>query len=415
MTSYLLVLTDGTFDQFVPEDASVVDHGLTFTGRGVTEYGKERNENVLHLAENFADATPPSNPLTGQLWWEVGADALNVWDGSAWVSVTTDEHILSGSYPVDNGTGIVTVTKNIAGPIQLISNAASAANLAAHLAANPAHDADAISFVPSGSVAGANVQAAIESINSNINAHVADLIAAHAASAIEFVPYLSLTSVNVQGAIEDADNERVSIDSQISTVSSDNTNHLNDLVDAHDASSISFIPGGSGLVSTEVQAAIDEIQGGAGTPGALETVQARPSATQAIGASFTQILFQTVNHGNTLGQWNTGTSAYTAAFDQEVNITYQLQFVEANNREGFMEIRNNATVLRNSRITNFDNDAGASGVEITQQREIHVKARLNAGDIVRFYCLVAAFSGLHNTQSVSTSCHIQFEVVRDLT
>lgn len=414
MTSYTLVLTDGSFDQFIPEDQTVSTHGLVFTGRGATNYGEARNENILHLAENFANVTGPTDPLTGQLWWDTGAGALNVWDGTTWVSVSVDEHILSGSYPVVGDPGTVTVTKNIAGPIPLISNALQATTLANHLVTTAAHAATAIQFTPSGSVTGANVQLAIESLDSNIDAHIADASAAHAASAISFTPYLTITGTNVQTALGQVDTDRDSIDTQIDTVSTDLTNHINDTVDAHDASAISFVPGGSGLVSVNVQDAIDEIQASTGTPGALETLQARPSSTQAIGTAFTQILFQTVQHGNALAQWNTGTSTYTAAFDQEVNIIFQMQFVIANNREAFMEIRNGGTVLRNSRITNFDNDAGASGVEITQQREIGVKARLNAGNQVRFFASINPGSGLHNTQSTATSCHIQFEVVRDL-
>ena len=421
MTSYVLVLSDGTFDQFIPEDLAVSTHGLTFTGRGVTEYGEARNENILHMIENFADTVPPaSDPLTGQLWWEVGPDELKVWDGFAWVLAALDEYIIGGSYPV-TGTylgddELIEVTKFVAGAgIDLITNVLRGVDLADHESgALVQHAATAISFTPSGSVSGANVQLAVESVDSNITAHLNDAIAAHIASAISFVPYLSLTGSTVQTAISDADTSRDGVDTEISTQQTLIDNHKADAVDAHDADHISFIPGGSGLVSTDVQAAIDEIQGSSGTPGALETLQARPSGTQQINATFTQILFQTVNHGNTLAQWNTGTSTYTAAFDQEVNITYQLTFVLENQREGFMEIRNGASVIRNSRITNFDNNSDASEVAITQMRELHVKTRLNTGNQVRFYALVNPFNVIQDTQSVSVSCHVQFEIVRVL-
>ncbi len=45
---------------------------LTLHGRGAPLYGLERNENLVHLLENFADTTAPPNPIDGQLWWNVG-------------------------------------------------------------------------------------------------------------------------------------------------------------------------------------------------------------------------------------------------------------------------------------------------------------------------------------------------------
>jgi hypothetical protein len=122
-----------------------------------------------------------------------------------------------------------------------------------------------------------------------------------------------------------------------------------------------------------------------------------------------------VLHGNALSQYNAGTSTYTAAFDQEVNIIMQLQLNMRNNGIGFLEIRNGATVLRSSNLDNRDNDAGASSTNISNQREIGVKARLTSGDEIRFYAQINPASGSFNvTQNPTFGCHIQFEVVRDL-
>ena len=420
--SYTLVLTDGRFDQFIFED-TVVDnttvptgHGLVFTGRGVTNYGEAHNENLLHLIENFADVSSPPDPLVGQMWWDAGPGELKFFGGSGFQTADIDEHILSGSYPVVGDPGIVTVTKIISGAVQLISNAVETSTLSDHINTNVGdHDATAISFVPSGSIPGSavNVQLAIEAVDANIDAHVADAVAAHAASAIEFVPFLSLTSINVQGAIEDANDERISIDAEISTSQTNINNHIVDPVDAHDADAISFIPAG-GLTSTDVQAAIDEIATSAGTPGALETLRARPSGTQSIGTAFTQILFQTVLHGNAGAQCNAGTSVYTAAFDQEVNIIFTLQMILANNTFGELEIRNGGTVLRNHQTSNRDNSDDDSKVVITQYNEIGVKARLNSGNQIRFFAKIFPFNGIHATQSVVQSCQCEFEITRDL-
>lgn len=418
MTSYVLVLTDGSFDQFIPEDQAVFSHGLTFTGRGYTAYGEERNENILHLGENFANNTGPTDPLVGQLWWDSVGAALQVWDGATWVGVSIDEYVIGdlysvvGVYPAE---GTVTINKNIGGATPLINNAVQDTSLTNHETGAAAHAATAISFVPAGSVTGANVQLAIESVDANITAHIGDATAAHAASAISFVPYLSITGTNVQTALQQANTQDQGVRDDVATQQA--------LIDSHkvsspvhDADAISFINGGTGLAAINVQDAIDEIAASAGTPGSLDNFQARPTAVQSIGTAFTQMLFQQIVHDGGLGgQWNTGTSTYTAAFDQEVNIIWQLMVNIANNREGFMEIRNGGTVLRSSRYTNFDNDAGASGVNISQQREVGVKARLNSGNQIRFYAAINPASGSFNeTQGTAVNNHIQIEVIRDL-
>lgn len=420
MTSYVLVLTDGSFDQFIPEDQAVFSHGLTFTGRGYNAYGEERNENILHLAENFSNAAGPVDPLIGQLWWDNVGGALRVWDGATWVGVSIDEYVVGGVYPVVGvypTDGTIDVIKNIAGATPLIDNALQDTSLNNHLTSPTAHSAPAITFVPSGSISGATAQLAVESVDTNITTHLNDATAAHAASAISFVPYLSITATNVQTAISQTNTNDDSVRTQVNTQQTNIDNHKNDTVDAHDASAISFIPGGSGLVSVNVQDAIDEIQGSAGTPGALATLQVRPSASQAIGTVFEVIEFDTIVHSTDglNAQWNAGTYTYTAAFDQEVNIIFQLMVNIRNNAECFMEIRNGGTVLRNSRMTNFDNDAGASGVNISQQREIGVKARISSGNQIRFYSVINPGSGPFNTtQGVVVNCHAQIEIIRDL-
>ncbi|KKM90988.1 hypothetical protein LCGC14_1233110, partial [marine sediment metagenome] len=51
---------------------------LVLHGRGASPYGTRRNENLVHLLENFSSGSPPSNPIDGQLWWDT--TDLRVWD-----------------------------------------------------------------------------------------------------------------------------------------------------------------------------------------------------------------------------------------------------------------------------------------------------------------------------------------------
>jgi hypothetical protein len=45
---------------------------LTFVGKNYTGYSKYIAENFLHLLENFASSSMPTNPTVGQLWYDTG-------------------------------------------------------------------------------------------------------------------------------------------------------------------------------------------------------------------------------------------------------------------------------------------------------------------------------------------------------
>lgn len=50
---------------------AVSNTSLRLHGRGALEWGEAVNEDLVRLTENFASASPPQSPLTGQLWAEV--------------------------------------------------------------------------------------------------------------------------------------------------------------------------------------------------------------------------------------------------------------------------------------------------------------------------------------------------------
>tara|TARA_B100001057_G_scaffold126591_1_gene125510 strand:- start:31352 stop:33373 length:2022 start_codon:yes stop_codon:yes gene_type:complete len=62
---------------------------LKIPGRNTTAYGTAIAENFLHLLENFASATQPSNPVEGQLWYDStpGKEQLKVYNLPDWVPV----------------------------------------------------------------------------------------------------------------------------------------------------------------------------------------------------------------------------------------------------------------------------------------------------------------------------------------
>lgn len=59
---------------------------IQFPGKNYAGYGPVIAENFLHLLENFAKNTAPSNPVQGQLWYDntAGVSLLKVYDGTSW-------------------------------------------------------------------------------------------------------------------------------------------------------------------------------------------------------------------------------------------------------------------------------------------------------------------------------------------
>ena len=61
---------------------------ITLIGKGFTNYGETIQENILHILENFARNTAPSNPTPGQLWFNLGTGILSVRTAAgAWKSL----------------------------------------------------------------------------------------------------------------------------------------------------------------------------------------------------------------------------------------------------------------------------------------------------------------------------------------
>ena len=53
---------------------------LTLIGKNYAGYGTFLNENFVKVLENFASATAPQYPLSGQLWWKTDTRLLQVYD-----------------------------------------------------------------------------------------------------------------------------------------------------------------------------------------------------------------------------------------------------------------------------------------------------------------------------------------------
>jgi len=91
--SYKIQLTNGNILTTIPDTQVVSTYGgLDLIGKNYPGFGTALNSDLVHIAENFADSTPPTNPLVGQLWYDTVSQSLNFWTGSSFnpISVITN-------------------------------------------------------------------------------------------------------------------------------------------------------------------------------------------------------------------------------------------------------------------------------------------------------------------------------------
>jgi hypothetical protein len=107
--SYQLNKTDGTLLlDLIDGQIDTASTNLTLVGRNYTGYGEYFNENFIKLLENFSNTAAPSNPVTGQLWWDSTEQRLKVFDGTVWKSSggpivqNTRPQMVAGDLWIDN-------------------------------------------------------------------------------------------------------------------------------------------------------------------------------------------------------------------------------------------------------------------------------------------------------------------------
>lgn len=112
--AYTIVKSDGTVLTTIADGTiNTTSTSLGLPGRNYAGYGQSLDTNQVHLLENFADGTPPPNPLRGQLWYNTNDSTLYVCptDGQsnalAWLALTSTSSGGATTF------GAVTVTGNL--------------------------------------------------------------------------------------------------------------------------------------------------------------------------------------------------------------------------------------------------------------------------------------------------------------
>ena len=92
--SYTIPFTDTAIHPtpITVEDQTLntADTSLTFVGKNYPGYSQAIGSNFVHMLENFASASAPSNPIQGQLWYDTGTSfsptrpQLKIYDGTKW-------------------------------------------------------------------------------------------------------------------------------------------------------------------------------------------------------------------------------------------------------------------------------------------------------------------------------------------
>lgn len=76
--SLLTVVQDGTI--------SINAASIAFPGRAYPIYGEAINQDLLWIMQNFANPSPPQNPVVGQLWYDTANQIVKFYSGTNWVA-----------------------------------------------------------------------------------------------------------------------------------------------------------------------------------------------------------------------------------------------------------------------------------------------------------------------------------------
>lgn len=147
----LTTIADGTINT----NAS----SLALPGRNYAGYGQYVDTNFVHQLENFANVSPPANPLQGQLWYNTNSNTMYVCpaDGTsnanAWLALTSTSSGGSTTF------GAVTVTGNIGSNNMTVTNGISADTITVRLATVTANATISTANVTTGNIGTLNTTA----------------------------------------------------------------------------------------------------------------------------------------------------------------------------------------------------------------------------------------------------------------
>lgn len=85
--TYSIYNTSSTQTYTVTDGTVNVDLDIGLVGKGYLGYGPTVNRNFLQLLENFSNASAPTKPVKGQIWYDSLNNVLKVYNGTSFVGV----------------------------------------------------------------------------------------------------------------------------------------------------------------------------------------------------------------------------------------------------------------------------------------------------------------------------------------
>ena len=78
---------------------------IKLPGRDYPRYGEPVVENLVWMLQHFAAPSEPSNPITGQVWYDTNSQSLRVYNGAAWIG--TGKTVTGSGFPISGELGQV--------------------------------------------------------------------------------------------------------------------------------------------------------------------------------------------------------------------------------------------------------------------------------------------------------------------
>jgi len=87
--SYIITLTNGNILTTIPDTQLVSTYGgIGLVGKDYVGFGTIYDNNLVHIIENFANSTPPTNPFVGQIWYDTASNSINFWNGTQFKAIS---------------------------------------------------------------------------------------------------------------------------------------------------------------------------------------------------------------------------------------------------------------------------------------------------------------------------------------
>jgi len=128
--AYTIVKSDGTVLTTIADGTiNTTSTSLGLPGRNYAGYGQTLDTNFVHVLENFADSTPPANPLRGQLWYNTNDNTLRVCPADGETVASEWLILASTSSTGTTSFGSVTVTGSLSANNITVTNTLTVAEI----------------------------------------------------------------------------------------------------------------------------------------------------------------------------------------------------------------------------------------------------------------------------------------------